>query len=99
MPGGTQGNTLTGRAAANNFARAYAAESNINVSQRQQREIRQEERERRAGKKVAPDAMHTNITLAEIKGAIKKLKKKKSPGPDAITNEMLQHLGNTTLKK
>lgn len=92
-------NTLTGRAAANNFARAYAAESNITIPQHRKKEIRSEEKERRAGEKEAPAVMHTDISMAELKKAIARLKKKKSPGPDNITNEMLQHLGNTTLKK
>ena len=39
------------------------------------------------------------ITIAELKKTIRKLKKKKSPGPDGITNEMLIHLGNTALSK
>ena len=39
------------------------------------------------------------ITIAELKKTIRKLKKKKSPGPDGITNEMLTHLGNTALSK
>ena len=38
--------------------------------------------------------MHTDITLAELNMAIRKLKKRHSPGPDKIKNEMLQHLGN-----
>ena len=37
--------------------------------------------------------------MTELRQAIEKLKKKKSPGPENITNEMLQHLGNTALKK
>ena len=43
--------------------------------------------------------MKTDITLTELNMAIRKLKKEKSPGPDKITNEMLQHLGNTAVKK
>ena len=41
--------------------------------------------------------MQNDITMPEVKKSIKKLKKKKSPGPDNITNEMLQHLGNSAL--
>jgi len=37
--------------------------------------------------------------MKELKKAVNKLKKKKAPGPDNITNEMLQHLGNTALQK
>jgi hypothetical protein len=39
--------------------------------------------------------MKNDITMAKPDKSIKKLKKK-SPGPDYVTNEMLQHLGNTT---
>ena len=43
--------------------------------------------------------MEDPITLKELKKARKKLKLRKSPGPDDITNEMLQNLGNTALEK
>ena len=36
------------------------------------------------------------LQMPEMTKSIKKLKKK-SPGPDNITNEMLQHLGNSAL--
>jgi hypothetical protein len=39
--------------------------------------------------------MSSSVQSAEL--PIKKLKKKKPPGPDNITNEMLQHLGNSAL--
>ena len=93
------GKILTGRAAANTFARAYATESNTTISQHRQKETRQEERERISSEKEVPDVMKTDITLTELNMAIRKLKKEKSPGPDKITNEMLQHLGNTAVKK
>ena len=43
--------------------------------------------------------MQENITMTELRKAIAQLKKKKSPGPDGITNEMLKYLGNTALQK
>ena len=43
--------------------------------------------------------MQHDISMTELNNAIRKLKKKKSPGPDNITNEMLQHLGNSALKQ
>ena len=36
--------------------------------------------------------------MPELKKSINILKKKKSPGPDNIANEMLQHLGNLSLE-
>ena len=93
------GRILSGKTAATNFAKVYAAESSINTPQHRRKEIRQEEKERSAGQAEIPEAMCKDITMAELKSATTKLKKKKSPGPDNITNEMLQHLGNVTLQK
>ena len=39
------------------------------------------------------------LTLQELNTAIGKLKKKKSPGPDGITNEMITHLDSTARLK
>ena len=36
---------------------------------------------------------HVWLTLRELEGALKKMKQKKVPGPDGITNEMLKHIG------
>ena len=58
------------------------------------KEVRAEERDRT--KTGAHDIMHNVIAMPEMTKSIKKLKKK-SPGPDNITNEMLQHLGNSAL--
>ena len=33
------------------------------------------------------------FSTKELKGALKKMKTKKAPGPDEITVEMLKHLG------
>ena len=39
------------------------------------------------------DCMAESLTMQELQCALKKLKKKKSPGADGITNEMMMHLG------
>jgi hypothetical protein len=39
--------------------------------------------------------MKNEVTMAKLNKSIKQLKKK-SPGPNYLTNEMRQHLGNTT---
>nr|KAG5700821.1 hypothetical protein BaRGS_024207 [Batillaria attramentaria] len=92
------GKTLTGKTAANAFAQAYAQASNTPIPQLLRKDIRREEKERSTNKE-AHDSMKQEITIVELLKAIKQLKKKKSPGPDNITNEMLQHLGNTALHK
>nr|KAG5710141.1 hypothetical protein BaRGS_006660 [Batillaria attramentaria] len=92
------GKTLTGKTAANAFAQAYAQASNTPIPQLLLKDIRREEKERSTNKE-AHDSMKQEITIVELLKAIKQLKKKKSPGPDNITNEMLQHLGNTALHK
>ena len=90
---------MTGRDAANHLAQSYAKESNSTIPRALEKEIRLEERERTSkDDSKTHEAMKKNITMEELK-AIKQLKKRKSPGPDNISNEMIQHLGNTALQK
>ena len=91
------GEMLTGRRAANRLADNYANESTVPVSTTQQREARREQRERRQDTDVKP--MKQPLTLHELQTALRKLKTRKSPGPDGITNEMLKHLGSTATLK
>ena len=63
-----------------------------------EKEVRQEERERTTDKNV-PDSMKQDITLAELKKAIKQLSKNKYQGTDSISNEMILYLGNTALQR
>jgi hypothetical protein len=81
--------TLTGRTAAYTFAKVYTQESNITIPRQLKKEVRREEKEK----------MMNDITMAELNKSIKQLKKKKSPGPDHVSNEMIQHLVNTTKQK
>ena len=91
------GKLLSSKEAANEFMKAYQNESDVNIPPNFQKEARKEQR--MTSKEGLHDIMQQNISMKELKTAINKLKKKKSPGPDNITNEMLQHLGNITLKK
>ena len=91
------GGILTGKQAADCFAKTYAKESNIYVTTEQRRRARSEQRER--AKTNPRDSMTLPLTLQELNLAIKKLKLKKSPGPDGITNEMLIHLKSTARLK
>lgn len=94
-----EGSILTGKRAANTFANHYAKESNTNIPLHLQKEVRKEEKDWIRNNTEVPEAMQHEITMTELQRVIKKLKKKKSPGPDNITNEMLQHLGNTAVQK
>ncbi|XP_053381988.1 uncharacterized protein LOC128549381 [Mercenaria mercenaria] len=91
------GSLLTGKQTANKFAENYEKVSNITVNRGRQREVRREERERRS-KKSKEEVMETSLTLNELLTALKKLKAKKSPGPDHITNMMLTHMGSFATK-
>ena len=88
---------VTGKEASNVFAKQYEAVSTIEVNQDRIREVRQETRlldEQQEG--PTPNCMSDPFHMRELNLAIKKLKNKKSPGADGITNEMLKHLGPST---
>ena len=89
---------LTGKQAADKFAENYANESKIPISALKQREARREVRERTANR-TAVKPMHQPLRLGELQRALKKLRPKRSPGPDGITNEMLIHLGSAAVCK
>ncbi len=70
------GETTTGKAAANEFAKGYEKESNTDIPTSRKKEVRTELRER--SNKPTHEFMQKDITLIEMKAAIWKLKKKKS---------------------
>ena len=91
------GGILTGKQAADCFAKTYEKESDITVTTEQRRKARSDRRER--AKANSRESMTLPLTLQELDNALKKLKLKKSPGPDGITNEMLIHLDTTARLK
>jgi ribonuclease HI len=93
-----RGDILTGKQAADHFANSYANESSIDVGADKQREARKEQRERR-NQKANPEIMEAPLSHHELCRALRKLKNKKSPGPDGISNEMLAHLGCAAVNK
>ena len=88
-----QGETMVyGKQAADMFANTYTETSDIRVLPHQQAEVRKEQRNIKESADL-PDLMDSTISIEELNYAIKKLKRKKSPGPDGITNEMLIYAG------
>ena len=86
------GKPVTGKAAANVFAKAYEAESRVNLPQDRVRDVRQETKTHTNHREEMSPYMTDSLTMQELQAALKKLKKKKSAGTDGITNEMLKHL-------
>ena len=93
-PGKKSSKLLTGKQPADRFTENYANESKIPFSAPKQIEARTEMRERTAMK-----PMQQPLRLGELQRVVNKLKARKSPGPDGITNEMLIHLGSATVCK
>ena len=89
---------LIGKQAADKFAENYANESKIPVSASKQRGARREIREITANR-TAVKPMQQPLRLGELQRALKKLRPRRSPGPDGITNEMLIHLGSAAVCK
>ena len=91
------GGTLTGKQAANLFAQMFAEDSRTEVPQERKRAVRQN-RQAAAGGEV-PEMMNLPLTLRELELAQTKLKVKKSPGADGISNEMIKNLGSAARTK
>ena len=87
------GNLITGKQAANEFADFYKNISTTSVPKERESNIKQQIKDQQ---KLASDtaAMHDEITNKELNRNIRKLKNGKSPGQDGIMNEMIKHLGN-----
>ena len=93
-----EGGILFGKQAADCFAKTYAKASDLKVDVEQRRKARCEQ-QRRVRNEKKNEGMTLPLSLQELNTAIKKLKKKKSPGPDGITNEMIIHLDTTARLK
>ena len=94
-----EGKLLTSKEAANAFGKAYANVSNVDVPLDRRNSVRKEVSVLADSNEDIPELMQSCLTLNELDTAIRKLKKKKSPGPDGISNEMIQHLGNKAKDK
>ena len=91
-----EGGILFGKQAADCFAKTYAKASDLKVDVEQRRKARCEQ-QRRVRNEKKNEGMTLPLSLQELNTAIKK--KKKSPGPDGITNEMIIHLDTTARLK
>ena len=87
------GSILTGKKAADHLASSFADDNNIKVSPEQVQNIRETLRDETRNCNI-PSCMQTPITPSELEMALSKLKMKKSPGTDGVTNEMIKNLGS-----
>ena len=87
-----------GKQAANMFADTYKEASNIPVELHKQKYVHTEQRKITESDDVSI-VMNSPLSYEELTSALSNLKSKKSPGPDAITNEMILNLGQPTLHK
>ena len=85
--------TLTGKKAANKLSEHFKENSNLNIPREKSREIRQKIKSEQR-KQEPSECMTASFSMQELNRAILKLKNKKAPGPDGITNEMIKHLSS-----
>ena len=91
------GQMKTGKQAADLLMKQYAENSDLEVPADRTKEVR-EAQDTFTGQEGEPE-MNQPFTLRELEEAMLSLKKKKAPGADQITNEMLLHLGPKAKKK
>ena len=95
-----QGTSMVyGKQAVDILACTYKEASDSTVLPYQQAEVRREQRLNIKIPDDLPDLMDSTISIEELNYAMKKLQRKKSPGPDGITNEMLINAGKPALYK
>ena len=89
---------LTGKLAANVFADNFQEDSTLNIPREREAEVRNEIRQEL--RKAAPSVLMTDdFTLQELNAAVRRLKNRKSPGKDGVTNEMIKNLGSHSKQK
>ena len=90
--------TVTGKSAANCFKDSYQQVSNIMIPNKRKQQVHDEIKNHQTDQDP-PNYMNCPFNTKEFEEALKTLKDKKSPGPDRITNEMLEHLGTKAKSK
>ena len=89
------GEYQTGKRAANSLAAIYQEDSTVTLPRNRTREVRDELKQ--AMKQETTDCCMTSpLRMDELDEAIRSLKRKKAPGPDGITNDMIKHFGEKT---
>ena len=86
------GKHFSGKKAANILADSYRDESTTTLPNTRVKEVRRKLKQQ-LKHQTPTESMTATFSLAELNSAIRKLKTKKSPGKDGITNEMIKHLG------
>ena len=92
------GTPLTGKRAANLLADAFEAESTTHIPPQRRREVQAEMTEKLRQTHHYTPTMDSDLTLAELNDAIRRLKPKRAPGKDGVCNEMIKHLGPSARK-
>ena len=82
---------VTGKKAANIFVNSYEKISNISVSEHRKQQVHHDTKNHQ-GEQDLYEYMNRPFVMKEFEEALSTLKTKKSPDPDKVTNEMLEHL-------
>ena len=90
--------TVTGKSAANCFIDSFEQVSNIMIPNNRKQQVHDEIKNHQIDQDQ-PEYMNCPFNTKEFEEALKTLEDKKSPGPDKITNEMLEHLGTKAKSK
>ena len=89
---------LTGKKAANEFVEHYKRESMPTIAPDRAHEVRNQIQEEESHPRPEEPCMTDPLKMGELSAAIRKLKPKKAPGQDGVSNDMLKHLGPTARK-
>ena len=89
--------TLTGKKAADHLVNTFETISSINIPEDREKEVLEQQKHYQ-DMDAEDEVMKELFTEKELKEGMKQLQKEKSPGPNDITNEMLQQLGPSAKK-
>ena len=85
---------LSGKHVADDFMNNFQNFSDVEVPEDRRKIVRESQKQFQDMDPEA-DVMTTPFTSQELEDAIKQLKKEMSPGPDGVTNKLIQHLGSS----